>query len=373
MSPGPAPKRVQVPVVYDDRHRGHDPAVEVQCGVPIPMFEAPARADSIHAALAADGASFEMLGPAAHGTTPVANVHDEGLVRFLQSAWDEWQRAGGIPGAPRGRELIPDTVLHPALREGMGPAREPTGITGRIGYWCWETMTGLVAGSFDAACAAADVALSAADLTMSGRPIAYALTRPPGHHSPRAAFGGYCLFNFASVAAAYMRDQAGCRVAVLDVDYHHGNGTQQIFYQTDSVLYVSLHADPARAYPYFAGWPEEVGSGAGKDWNRNYPLPPGCDDERYLATLDQALDLVAERDPELLVVSLGLDTYAGDPIADFKVTADGFFEIGKRVTALDLPMVVVQEGGYCVEDLGTNVRRWLHGALSVIAAPVQAQ
>ncbi len=360
-----------MPVVYDDRHHGHDPTVEVQCGVPIAMFEAPARADAIRDALLEDPA-FELTSSRSHGAAPVTKVHDEGMVRFLQSAWGEWERSGGIPGSPRSEELIPDTVLHPALREGMGPAREPTGITGRIGFWCWETMTGLVAGSFDAACAAVDVALSAADLTLSGRPITYALTRPPGHHSPRAAFGGYCLFNFASIAAAYLRDQSEGRVAILDVDYHHGNGTQQIFYQTDAVLYVSLHADPARAYPYFAGWADEVGSGIGSDWNRNYPLPAACDDEQYLATLDEALALVAGRNPELLVVSLGLDTYARDPIADFNVTTDAFFEVGKRVAALDLPMLVVQEGGYCVEDLGNNVRQWLLGALSVSAAPVRA-
>jgi acetoin utilization deacetylase AcuC-like enzyme len=182
---------------------------------------------------------------------------------------------------------MPDTVLHPALREGMGEAPEPSGAIGRIGYWCWETMTPLVAGSYRAARAAVDVALTAADLLLAGDAAVYGLARPPGHHCPRSAFGGYGLFNYSAVASAYLADRVG-RVAVLDVDYHHGNGTQQIFYHRADVLYVSLHADPDRAFPYFIGWADEHGAGPGEGFTVNLPLPGGCTNDRYLAALDRA-------------------------------------------------------------------------------------
>jgi len=346
-------------VVYDPSHVLHDPVTEVQCGVAMPMYEVPARVESIREALLADDA-FSFADPAAHGLGPVTAVHHEGLVSFLADAWGLWRAQGGGSSLPS--QFMPDTVLHPALREGMGEAPEPSGAVGRIGYWSWETMTPLVAGSYRAARGAVDVALTAADLLLAGDDAVYGLARPPGHHCPRSAFGGYGLFNYSAAASAYLADRVG-RVAVLDVDYHHGNGTQQIFYQRADVLYVSLHADPDRAFPYFAGWAGERGAGAGEGFTLNLPLPAGCTDERYLAALETALGRIAEHNAAVLVVSLGFDTYALDPIADFALSTDVYHEVGRRVANLGLPTLVLQEGGYFVPQLGANARSWLGGLL----------
>jgi len=347
-------------VVYDSRHVLHDPATEVQYGIPMPIYEVPARVESIRAALLADS-DFSFTGPAGHGLGPVTAVHDEGLVRFLAESWSLWRKQGGAGGAMP-PQFLPDTVLHPALREGMGPAREPSAAVGRIGYWCWETMTPLVVGSYQAALVAVDVALTAADLLLAGDGAVYGLARPPGHHCPRAAFGGYGLLNYSAAAIAYLAERVG-RVAVLDVDYHHGNGTQQIFYQRADVLYVSLHADPDRAYPYFIGWADERGAGAGEGFTLNLPLPAGCTNDDYLMALDTALERIAGHNAAVLVVSLGLDTYGQDPIADFALSTDVYHEVGRRVAGLGLPTLVLQEGGYFVEKLGENARTWLRGLL----------
>ncbi len=347
-------------VIYDPRHVLHDPRHEVQYGVPIPTYEVPDRAESIRLALEADG-GFALETPLEHGVEPIRKVHDPGLIRFLEEAWSLWRSHGGLMGgASQAPELFPDTILHPALREGMGPAREPTSPTGRIGYWCWETMTGIVPGSYTAARIAVDVALTASDRLLAGEKLVYALTRPPGHHSPRAAFGGYCLFNFAAVVAERLAREGG-KVGILDVDYHHGNGTQQIFYARGDVLYVSLHADPDRAYPFFVGHADERGAGAGEGKNLNFPLPAGCQNGRYLETLDEALGAISDFDPQAVVVSLGFDTYGQDPIGDFAISTELYHLAGERVARLGVPTVIVQEGGYFVPKLGENARQWLRG------------
>jgi len=347
-------------VVYDPRHVLHDPTTEVQYGVPMPVYEVPARVESIRAALLADD-EFSFTVPAEHGLGPVTAVHHEGLVRFLEAAWSLWRNHGG-GGGSMPPQYLPDTILHPAIREGMGPAPEPSGAMGRIGYWCWETMTPLVAGSYQAARGAVDVALTGADLLLAGDNAAYGLARPPGHHCPRSAFGGYGLLNYSAAATAYLAERVG-RVAVLDVDYHHGNGTQQIFYHRDDVLYVSLHADPNRAFPYFIGWADERGAGAGEGFTLNLPLPAGCTNADYLAALETAPERIAEHAAAALVVSLGLDTYGQDPIGDFALSTDVYYEVGRRVANLGLPTLVLQEGGYFVPKLGENARTWLRGLL----------
>jgi acetoin utilization deacetylase AcuC-like enzyme len=257
---------------------------------------------------------------------------------------------------------VPDVFLTTGVREGMGDAPLGSTMHAQIGRWCFETATPIVAGTFAAARAAVDVALTAADIVLRGDPVAYALCRPPGHHAPRAAYGGYCYFNNAAIAAQHLVRETGGRVTVLDVDYHHGNGTQQIFYDRADVQYVSLHGDPHRAYPYFSGFAEESGTGAGHGTTLNLPLPAGLDDDGYLAALARALDAVDAFRPAAVVVSLGVDTWMNDPIADFAVSHDGFARCGAAVARLGVPMVVVQEGGYDVSAIGENVRRWLLGA-----------
>ncbi|HYT30769.1 MAG TPA: histone deacetylase family protein [Actinomycetota bacterium] len=341
-------------VVYSETQLLHDPEHEVQFGIPLPTYEVPARAERIREALEADG-GFTLQEPTEHGLGPIEAVHDPGLIRFLGEAWSEWR---GRYSAP---EMFPDSFLHPALREGMGPAREPASPLARMGYWCFETMTAIVPGSYPAARAAVDVALTAADLILAGERAVYGLCRPPGHHSPRAAFGGYCFFNSAAVAAQYVVARTGEPVAILDLDYHHGNGTQQIFYRRADVRYVSLHGHPDRAYPYFTGYEDERGAGPGEGSTLNLPLPAGCTDQGYLEALDQALAAIGDAGGSTLVVSLGFDTFADDPIADFALTTPVYGEIGRRTAALGRNLLILQEGGYHLPTLGVNAVTWLRG------------
>jgi acetoin utilization deacetylase AcuC-like enzyme len=341
--------------VYSPRHRLHDPAHEIQYGVALPMMEVPARAEAIRAALEADG-GFDLKDPVEHGREPIEAVHDPEMVAFLETFWSRW-RAEHVQG-----EAYPDTVLHPALREGMGPAPESASALAGLGRWCFETMTGVVPGSYDAARSAVDVALTAADAVLDGERVAYGLCRPPGHHAPRGAFGGYCFFNNAAIAAQHLVERTGEPVAILDVDYHHGNGTQQIFYGRGDVLYVSLHGDPNRAYPYFAGFAEETGTGDGAGATLNLPLRAGCPDEEYLDALDRGLEAIAGFGGSTVVVSLGIDTYGQDPICDFALTTPAYHEAGRRTAALGRRVLILQEGGYFVPALGRNVVEWLRGA-----------
>jgi acetoin utilization deacetylase AcuC-like enzyme len=340
--------------VYSRDHALHDPDHEVQLGSQLPVFERPIRAEEIRRALMADG-GFRFHEPTEHGARPILAVHDPGLVKYLETVWSEWRKHSEVP------EVWPDTILHPALREGMGPSPEPTGAPARLGYWCFETMTPLTPGTYRAARAAVDVALTASDMVLGDERIAYGLCRPPGHHAVRAAFGGYCYFNNAAVAAEYIAVSTDEPVSVIDVDYHHGNGTQQIFYRRGDVLYVSLHGDPNHAYPYFAGYADEEGADGGKGTNLNLPLEAGCDAQTYFEALEGALDAVAAFGGSFVVVSLGLDTFGADPIADFALTTADLHEMGRRIGRLDKRLVILQEGGYNLAHLGENARQWLRG------------
>jgi acetoin utilization deacetylase AcuC-like enzyme len=339
-----------MPVVAGDAHRGHDPPHEVNYGEIVrPVYERPERAERLRDALAAAG--HPLVEPVPHGPGPVLAVHEPALVGFLEQAWPAWRAAGG-PEA-----LIPDTFALGRLARGGG--RDPGRGIGRAGWYCFDTATPLVAGSFAAAAAAADVALTAADLVAGGEPAAYALCRPPGHHAGPGYYGGFCLLNNAAIAAR--RLAAGGRVAVVDVDFHHGNGTQDIFWEDAGVLYVSLHGDPARHYPFFTGAAEETGGGPGAGTTRNLPLPDGTGDDAYLAALAEALAVVDAFDPAAVVVSAGFDTFEGDPIGAFRVTTAGFGRIGAALAALGRPTVVVQEGGYAAEALGANAVALMRG------------
>jgi acetoin utilization deacetylase AcuC-like enzyme len=346
-----------VKVVSTPAHLLHDNAIEVEWGIPQGHWEAPVRAEVIASALRADPA-FDFIDPTDHGRSPIDAVHDPRLLDFLSTAWADFQ------SVRHQREVFPDSFLHPALREDMSPAPEPAEIHAKLGYWCFESMTPLVEGTYAAARAAVDVALTAADTVLGGERVAYGLCRPPGHHAPRAAYGGYCYFNNAAVVANAIASSTGTKVTVLDVDYHHGNGTQQIFYTRDDVQYVSIHGDPNRAYPYMIGFADETGSGRGLGNNLNLPLSKRTDNPAYHQALSRALATIDAFDPSIIVVSLGVDTYELDPIGDFAVTTDAYEEHGQMVAALDRPMVVLQEGGYYVPALGENVRRWLTGAQS---------
>ncbi|MET0910306.1 MAG: histone deacetylase family protein [Ilumatobacteraceae bacterium] len=353
--PGGASELPRTLVVASDAHRKHAPLAEIESSGLQSPWEHPGRADAIHDTLAADR-RFRIVPADEWGLEPITAVHDPGLVQFLQRAWRDYQ-----VGHPGTHDVVPDVFPALGLLDGIGPLRDDLPVSVELGRWCFETTTPLTAGTFDAARGAVDIALSATRRVLDGAGNAYGLCRPPGHHAPAAMYGGYCFFNNAAVAAHHIAATTGTKVTVLDVDYHHGNGTQQIFYGRDDVQYVSLHGDPVRAYPYITGFADEAGVGRGSGSTLNIPLAAHTDDDAYIAALAVACESIDAFDPGVLIVSLGLDTYHADPISDLAVTADGFERQGTSIAQLGRPTVVLQEGGYDVATLGDNARRFLLG------------
>ena len=350
-------------VVYSSTHLGHDITHETYLGVPVPANEVAERAEIIRLALDADG-GFPRLDPVEHGESPITAVHDAGLVRFLETAWMELRRQ-----AVARPFLSADTYPNRSMFEGMSDdairrlVREPEFVGGRAGFWGLDTAAPLVAGTYVAARGAVDVALTAVDLVIDGgADAAYGLCRPPGHHAARSMYGGYCFFNNAAIAAEAITARIGERVALLDVDFHHGNGSQQILWRRGDVRYVSIHAHPDRQYPYFLGREDETGEGEGAGENLNIPLAAGASNAEYLAAVERACEAIAAVPGSVVVVSLGFDTYGLDPIGDFALTTDVYHEVGRRVAALGRRLVILQEGGYHRPSLGENARAWLRGA-----------
>jgi acetoin utilization deacetylase AcuC-like enzyme len=345
-----------MPVVWSDRHRLHDPGGEVWVGVRIPGTELPARADAIRAALAEGGARF--VDAQEQPDDAVLAVHDGALTAYLASAWRDWE-AAGLPVEPGQDRVVPYVFAHPGLIEDRAPA-VPTAPAARAGYFAYDTMTLIGPGTWEAARAAVDVAVSAADLVLAGAPVAYACCRPPGHHVTRASFGGSCYLNNTAAAAARLRAGVDGPVAVIDVDAHHGNGTQAVFYDDPDVLVGSVHVDPGAGwFPHFVGFADETGAGAGKGANRNVPLAPGAGDEEWVAAVQALAEWCGGA--RALVVALGVDAAGGDPESPLQVTATGFRSAGRALGALRLPTVVVQEGGYDLDAIGALVREFLTG------------
>jgi acetoin utilization deacetylase AcuC-like enzyme len=344
---------LSIPVTWSDAHRLHAPKTAIWVGVPIEADELPERADRIRAAL--EGAGADVVEAETHDDEALLAVHDAGLVDFLRTAWQDWDAAG-----MRDDHGQPDVVGYifptPGLVGGL-EARVPTALSARTGMWCYDTMTAVGDGTWDAARAAVDIALTAADLVLAGTRAAYACCRPPGHHVTRSAFGGSCYLNNAAIATQYLRDHGVSRVALLDIDAHHGNGAQAIFRDRDDVLTASVHVDPAEGwFPHFLGFAEESGSA-----NLNVTLASGSGNEPWLAGVDRLVEAAREHRSEALVVALGVDAAAEDPNSPLGVTEAGFREAGRRLGALGLPTVVVQEGGYVLETVGELVLAALEG------------
>jgi acetoin utilization deacetylase AcuC-like enzyme len=345
-----------MPVVWSDRHRLQEPGGEIWIGVRTPGTEVPERAERIRVALAAAGARFVDARPA--GDEALAGVHDRELLDYLEAAWRDWD-AAGLPRDPGQDRVVPYLFPHPGLFAGVTPA-VATAAAARAGQFCFDTMTLIGPGTWEAARAAADAAATAADLVAAGEPAAYALCRPPGHHVTRSCFGGSCYLNNSAVAAARLRDALGGPVALLDVDAHHGNGAQAIFYEDPSVLTGSVHVDPGAGwFPHFLGFAAETGAGAGAGSNRNLPLAPDTGDDGWLA----AVRALAEwaREARALVVALGVDAAGGDPESPLTVTPAGFRAAGRVLGELGLPTVLVQEGGYDLDAIGSLVLETLTG------------
>jgi acetoin utilization deacetylase AcuC-like enzyme len=290
-----------------------------------------------------------------HDDTALLAVHDAGLVEFLRTAWERWSDAG-LPDDPGQPEVVGYIFPTPGLLGDLAP-RVPAALPARTGAWCFDTMTAVGAGTWEAARGAVDAALTAADLVLAGAPAAYACCRPPGHHVTRTAFGGSCYLNSAAVAAQYLRDHGMERVAVLDVDAHHGNGAQAIFRDRGDMLTASVHVDPAEGwFPHFLGFADESGPS-----NLNVPLAPGSGDERWLEGVDGLVDAARAHGSDALVVALGVDAAVDDPNAPLAVTETGLREAGRRLGGLGLPTVVVQEGGYVLDTVGSLVLAALEG------------
>lgn len=317
----------------------------------MPVFENPDRMARILAAVRPTGWA-EFVPPRGFGLEPILAVHSADYVEYLQTGLAEWQRDGG---------QVASAQTTPVLLGATFPPRRsrptPRHIAAKAGYYSFDLSCPIVAGTYPAALTATQCALTGAQLLREGERVAFALCRPPGHHAGRDFAGGYCYLNNAAIAAQSLT--ALGRVAILDVDYHGGNGTQDIFYESAEVLTISLHADPARQYPYFVGFADETGAGAGLGYHHNFPLPRGTDDTTYCQTLNKALTVIHEFAPHHLVVSFGADTFAGDPLGDLAVTTEGFRRMGRLIDALQLPTLVVMEGGYANEALGYNTVAFL--------------
>jgi acetoin utilization deacetylase AcuC-like enzyme len=336
--------------IYSDLHHRHHGHAELIDGQMKPCFEMPRRADMVLARVREAGLGA-IREPHRFGEDPVRRVHSPGFVDFLATAWQAWLAEG------RTHDALPLVWPVPSLRGD----RVPDYIDGKLGYYSLDAGVPITAGTWEAVQAAADVALTGARALLDGAPAAFSLCRPPGHHAATAAMGGYCYLNNAAIAAQYLIDQGLTRVAVLDVDYHHGNGTQEIFYARRDVLFLSLHADPRVEYPYFLGYADELGAGAGFGFTHNYPLAHGTEWDTYGAALDDACRKVDAFAPDALIVSLGVDTYEHDPISKFRLRTGDFTRIGTRIARLTCPTVFVMEGGYAVDDIGVNAVNVLTG------------
>jgi acetoin utilization deacetylase AcuC-like enzyme len=329
---------------FDRRQLGHAPAQELHNGGFVPHAEVPFRAESVAAALG------ELEAPADHGEAPILAVHDAGYIDFLKRAPAEWT-ASGRPGDPVG-------YVWPI--RGRRPTKLDR-IDARIGYYSFDAGTPLTADAWTASYWSTQCALSALHAVVGGDIAAYALCRPPGHHAGSDYLGGYCYLNHAAIAAEAARDAGMARVAILDVDYHHGNGTQDIFWERGDVFYASVHADPATDYPFYWGHADETGEGEGAGTTLNLPLPQGTGLAEFRAAQAQALDAIAAFGPGLLVVSFGADTFAEDPIAHFALHTEDYRALAADIAARGWPSVILQEGGYAGEALGRNVASFIGG------------
>ena len=333
--------------VFDEAQRAHDPQFFLSSGAQFPCPEKPARVDALL------GAVRRLGGPVVQapdtGVEPIRRIHPDRYLTFLQTIYTRWSR---IPGASA--EVIPN--IHPANRtDGY-----PLSAVGQAGFHQTDTSCPISAQTWAAAYASAQTAIHGADLVLGGERAVYALSRPPGHHAFAELAGGFCYLNNSAIAAQRLTD-AGRRVAILDVDLHHGNGTQGIFYDRGDVLTVSIHAHPERYYPFFWGYPEERGAGEGEGANLNLCLERGTADEGFMAALAKGMQAVADWGADTLVLALGLDAFEGDPFAGLAVTTAGFGRIGRAVAGMGLPTLIVQEGGYLCPELGDNLEAVLRG------------
>lgn len=336
-------------IFHSPDHRRRAVRTELYEGSLVAPFECPERMDMILARLDEAGMT-DIVAPDDHGLDTARRVHDDGYLDFLATVWEAWTQAG------HSGEAIPS--VWPARRMTQ---RVPDAVDGRLGYYAMAAETSISGGTWEAALSSMNSALSAQAHVAAGADAAFGLCRPPGHHAARDMFGGYCFLNNAAIVAQAFRDGGASRVAVVDVDFHHGNGTQDIFYDRGDVLFVSLHGRPEDAFPHFLGYADETGTGAGEGATLNLPLPRGTGWAPFAEALETGCRAVGDFGAEALVISFGADTYRDDPISFFALESADFTRMGARLAACRLPTVIVMEGGYAVSDLGVNTVNFLAG------------
>lgn len=337
-------------IVYSPDHAKHHPRTFIKAGSFLEPQEVPGRADALLAGLKVAG--HDVVTSMDFGPKPRAAIHTPGYLHFLETITDRWKEAG-----MESAEVLPN------IFPGRHMTSKPTGIVGEVGYYTTDLAAPIGPETWDASVASSNVALTAMDLVLGKYPAVssvYALCRPPGHHAFADQAGGFCFLNNVAIAAQHALGKVP-RVAIVDVDVHHGNGTQGIFYKRDDVFTASLHCDPTDYYPFFAGYDHEGGEDAGEGYNLNISIPPGCADDDYLIYLEKAKAALRIFAPDILIVALGLDTFEGDPLDGFKITTPGFSKIAESIAELSLPTVLIQEGGYNQDHLGANIASFISG------------
>jgi len=335
--------------IFTEKHNLRNAKTELAGGELVEPYERPSRAEYIINRVKETDLG-PILEPHDFGDETIRRIHDHGYLDFMPTVWEEW-KAAGMKG-----EAIPTTW--PARRMNH---KIPEYVEGKLGYYAMAVETAISEGTWEAAYWAAQVALTGAREVRKGENGVFALCRPPGHHCAIDMYGGYCFLNNAAIAAQSFLDNGSKRVAIVDVDFHHGNGTQDIFYKRSDVLFCSLHGDPSDAFPHFLGYADETGEGGGAGYNVNYPMKPGTGFAEWRSALTDALNKVVDFKPDALVISLGVDTFKNDPISFFKLESEDFKTYGADIAALDLPTLFVMEGGYDIEEIGVNTVNALQG------------
>ncbi len=343
--------------VHSEKHLLRNSKTELFGGELVEPFERPSRVEYILDRIKSENLGV-VIAPDDFGLGPIQKVHDAGFVDFLQLAWAQWKAKGY-----NGEAMV---TCWPARRMAQ---KCPNHIEGKLGYYALASETTISDGTWEAAYSSAQVALTGAKMVMDGARGIFALCRPPGHHAAFDMYGGYCFLNNAAIAAQSCLDQGAKRVAIVDVDFHHGNGTQDIFYAREDVLFVSLHGEPEEAFPHFLGYADETGSGAGVGFNLNYPMPPNTGFAQWRAALLYVLEKVKTYQTDALIISLGVDTFENDPISFFKLVSDDFIILGHDIAAANLPTLFVMEGGYDVAEIGINTVNVLQGFDGTVPRP----
>jgi len=335
--------------VYSKNHILRNSKTELYGGELVKPFERPERMEFIINEIK-NRSLGPILDPVNVKTDIILKVHDKHYVDFLNVAWEEWLKLD------LGGEAIPTVWPSRSMNSNI----IPNFIEGKLGYYALANETSISEGTVEGAYEAVKVVLTATDMLEKENSL-FALCRPPGHHASKDQYGGYCFFNNVAIAAEKLIEKGAKRIFILDVDFHHGNGTQAIFYDRSDVFFASLHGDPREAFPHFLGHADERGEGVGAGYNINYPIQPGTPYIEWARALDDAIKQIKSFKPDALLISLGVDTYEKDPISFFKLKSNDFFDVGRKIASCNLPTLFVMEGGYAIKEIGINTVNVLKG------------